>query len=245
MQKLFNSVRRPIQAKILLAEVPVSFSCSDRSGEVTMLGVVRGKDKSRVWGNELRGAASFCSSYGASILPRGNTGGAICVPQVRQPSMREPGSPVCGYICGECGRHGNQGPCRVEGKQITARGKAKNSSYHESKGMEAIGSTNYCLSSGSQGEAERPDMGICENSKNDRPKKPQLWQEDVSGAAGKTAAILGFGRECQRTQALRSYKRKDAAVRIESFKYVVKGAPLAGLTKRRQAEYRMCVGPQA
>lgn len=245
MQKLLNSFRRPIQAKVLLAEVPVSFSCPERIGEVTLLGVDWGKDKSWLWGNELRGAASFCSSHGASILSRGNTGREIRLPQVRQPKVRKPGTLVCGHICGECRGHGKQGPCRVEGKQITARGKAKNSSHHESKGMEAIGSTNYCFSNGSQGEAERPDMGICENSKNDRPKQPQLWQEDISGAAGKTAAILGFGWECQRAQALRSYKRKDAAVRIESFKDLVKGKPLAGLTKRRQAEYRMCVGLQA
>lgn len=93
-------------------------------------------------------------------------------------------------------------------------------------------------------ERSLADIGKFEGAIKECVKVP-LYQREYDAFTG-LAYNIGTGAFCRST-LVRKLNAGDYAGACEQILVwdKFKGAPLPGLTKRRQSEYRMCIGPQA
>lgn len=173
MQELLNNIRWPIQAKILLAALPIPFQSSERNCERSMLGLAGGNDESRVWRYEYMRKAGVCTPHVIQRNDWGNSEWEICLSQMRQSSLRKPKSSFPWDARRKYARRPKEGsPCTIWEKNVPrvrckTKGCKKTARYKRTNTKNA-----FC----SSGKVQRQRMGFCEIQQNSRREKPIFWQ---------------------------------------------------------------------
>lgn len=261
MPTLLCYFRRPVQAEVLHTSLPISFAHSQWIASRCLLGMAGWSNNSRLWRAEFQWKNFAYPSSCLSAIQRRNSGWVLRLSSLRQPAVLQSSPSICWNRGGQRKGYGEEGAGRLDCPQDAARGDRESRSHKTSLRVEAFSGANSSLSRSIGREEERPGMGCSTARKDERNEQPELRKEDERRDALQTCRVVGFwwkyegensqrsheaenaGSSAQADSARCSYAiREEVAAEFRASNRLVGGFSFSYLTKRRQAEYRQCIG---
>jgi len=242
MQKLLHNIRWPVPAEILLRKVPISVESTKGARGVCVLGMDRRRDEGWIRIDEHAKRACVRSQNGIFNFHRGNTDREVCVSQVRQPEVCKPDTSIRWYERREHGGHGEKRTGSMAWEDATGGDSCKDFCVSQITQLETVTRANSSIYRGEEKTNGRPRVEKSGVRQESWPKQLQLRETNESRAKSEIT-------RCWRTQGIQAHRRdeaKNAGSRIESNRSwranAAQNQKARGLTVRRQAEYKECLG---